>query len=101
MCTASEKDNRRPDSICRICGFSMFSFDAPASFQNCFQRKTSTPSHTAGIVAMPPDQFVVCMGVNIQRHADVGMPHEILKAFNVDAGLLHICAESVAQHMWG
>ena len=33
--------------------------------------------------------IVVRMGVNIQRHAGVGMPHEILKTFDVDAGLLH------------
>ena len=45
--------------------------------------------------------IVVRMGVNIQRHAGVGMPHEILKTFDVDAGLLHIGAEGVAQHMRG
>ena len=40
--------------------------------------------------------IVVRMCVNIQRHTGVGMPHEILKTFDVDAGLLHIGAEGVA-----
>lgn len=39
------------------------------------------------------------MGVNIQCHAGVGMPHKILKTFDVDASLLHISAEGVTQHM--
>ena len=45
--------------------------------------------------------IVVRMGVNIQRHAGVGVPHEILKTFDVNAGLLHIGAEGVTQHMRG
>ena len=45
--------------------------------------------------------IVVRMGVNIQRHAGVGMSHEILKTFDVDARLLHIGAEGMAQHMRG
>lgn len=41
----------------------------------------------------------VCMCVNIQRHSDIGVSHEILQTFHINAPLLHIRTEGVAQNM--
>ena len=39
------------------------------------------------------------MRVHIQRDADIGMPHQVLQTFDVNAGLLQIGAEGMAEHV--
>ena len=39
------------------------------------------------------------MRVHIQCDADIGMPHQVLKTLDVNAGLLQIGAERVSEHM--
>ena len=39
------------------------------------------------------------MGVDVQRHADVRMPHDILQRFGVHTALCHIGAEGMSAHM--
>ena len=37
------------------------------------------------------------MGIHIQRDGNIGMPHEVLQRFNVDASVCHVGAESMAE----
>ena len=51
-----------------------------------------------------PKQLRLClielhMGVNIQRHADVRMTHDVLEGLRVHAGLHHVRAESMSAYM--
>ena len=41
----------------------------------------------------------VCMCVDIQCHADIGVPHEILQTFHINAALLHIRTKGMTQNM--
>ena len=41
------------------------------------------------------------MGVNIQRHADVRMSHDILQVLRVHSGFRHIGAEGMPAYMRG
>ena len=37
--------------------------------------------------------------VHVQRDADIGMPHQVLQAFDINTGLLQIGTERVPEHM--
>ena len=37
------------------------------------------------------------MGIHIQRDGNIGMPHEVLQRFNVEASVCHVGAESMAE----
>ena len=47
----------------------------------------------------PLYRLIVVMGVDIQGNADIGVPHQILQALNINPGLLHVGAEGVAENM--
>ena len=37
------------------------------------------------------------MGIHIQRDGNIGMPHEVLQRFNVDAPVRHVGAEGMVE----
>ena len=41
----------------------------------------------------------ICMYIDIQRYADIGMLHQVLQAFHINTSLLHIGTEGMPQHM--
>ena len=43
--------------------------------------------------------FVAVMGVNIQSDAGIGMPHQILQAFQIHACVCHVCTKCVSEYM--
>ena len=45
------------------------------------------------------DRIKAAVGVDIQRHAGVGMSHQILQTFNIKPSLLNVGAEGMPQHM--
>ncbi len=47
----------------------------------------------------PLNRLITVMGIYIQCHADIGMPHQILQAFYIDPSLLHIGTECVPENV--
>ncbi len=47
----------------------------------------------------PLNRLITVMGIYIQCHADIGMPHQILQTFYIDPSLLHIGTECVPENV--
>lgn len=43
--------------------------------------------------------LIAVMGVNIQSNAGIGMPHQILQAFQIHACICHVCTKCVSEYM--
>jgi hypothetical protein len=44
--------------------------------------------------------LIAVMGVNIQSDAGIGMPHQILQAFQIHACICHVCTKCVSEYVW-
>ena len=44
-------------------------------------------------------RLIAGVGVDIEGHARVGVPHEILQTFQIDPAVCHLRTEGMAQHM--
>ena len=43
--------------------------------------------------------LIAVVGVNIQSDAGIGMPHQILQAFQIHACICHVCTKCVSEYM--
>ena len=74
----------------------------PAILVNPLVNKSSVPTGVLGFRYSKQLRLCVIelhMGVNIQRHADVRMSHDVLESLGAHAGLRHVGAEGMSAYM--